>query len=81
MTIDPGTMSDEERAQAGIVRPESTRRDALDALEHSEGRREILGGALLEALVAVRRHEVVVGEACRSMSWSNGSVSPGRSET
>ena len=59
-TSDPGTMSDEERARAGIVRLESDQSSMLDALEHSEIAGEILGGALLEALVAVRRHEVVV---------------------
>jgi len=30
----------------------------LDALEHSKVAGDILGGELLEALVAVRRHEV-----------------------
>jgi len=53
-------MSDEERARAGIVRLESDQSSMLDALEHSKIAGEILGGALLEALVAVRRHEVVV---------------------
>ena len=57
-TSDPGAMSDEQRAQAGIVRLQSDQAAMLDALEHSKVAGEILGGALLEALVAVRRHEV-----------------------
>lgn len=56
-TSNPGTMSDEERAQARIVRLESNQSAMLDALERSEVAQEILGPALLEALVAVRRHE------------------------
>jgi glutamine synthetase len=57
-TSNPGTMSDDERAPAGIVRLESNQSAMLDALEHSKVARELLGGSLLEALVAVRRHEV-----------------------
>ncbi len=59
-TSNPGAMSDEERAQARIVRLESSQSAMLDALERSKVAQEILGGALLEALVAVRRHEVDV---------------------
>jgi glutamine synthetase len=59
-TSDPGTMSDEQRAQAGIVRLQSDQAAMLDALAHSKVAGEILGGALLEALVAVRRHEVAI---------------------
>ena len=58
VTSDPGAMSDQVRAQAKIVRLESSQSAALDALERSAIARDILGGALLEALVAVRRHEV-----------------------
>jgi hypothetical protein len=32
----------------------------LDLLERSKAAQEILGGALLEALLAVRRHEVEI---------------------
>jgi glutamine synthetase len=59
-TSNPGTMSDEQRAQTGIVRLESDQSAMLDALEHSKAAGEILGAALLEALVAVRRHEVAI---------------------
>ena len=58
VTSDPGAMSDQVRAQAKIVRLESSQSAALDALERSAIARDILGGALLGALVAVRRHEV-----------------------
>jgi glutamine synthetase len=57
---DPGPMTDNERAQAGIVRLESTQSVMLDLLERSKVAQEILGGALLEALLAVRRHEVEI---------------------
>lgn len=59
-TIDPGTMSDDARARAGILRLESSQPAMLDALERSKIAQEIVGGALLEALIAVRRHEVEV---------------------
>jgi glutamine synthetase len=62
-TSNPGTMSDEERAQARIVRLESNQSAMLDGLERSEVAREILGAALLEALVAVRRHEADIARA------------------
>ena len=56
------------------------RQDAmLDALERSAVAHEILGAGLMEALIAVRRHEVVLAKERRSRSWSNGSASPGRS--
>jgi glutamine synthetase len=60
VTIDPGVMSDEQRERAGIVPIGGNQAHALDALESSMVAREILGPDLLEALVAVRRHEVVV---------------------
>jgi hypothetical protein len=53
-------MTDQERAQAGIVRLESSQPAMLDLLERSKAAQEILGGALLEALLAVRRHEVEI---------------------
>ncbi len=59
-TSDPGPMTDSERAQAGIVRLESNQSAMLDLLERSKVAQEILGDALLEALLAVRRHEVEI---------------------
>jgi glutamine synthetase len=60
VTIDPGVMSDEQRERAGIVPIGGNQAHAIDVLESSMVAREILGPDLLEALVAVRRHEVVV---------------------
>jgi glutamine synthetase len=60
ITRNPGTMSDDALAQAGVVRLESRQSSMLDLLERSRLAGEILGGALIEALVAVRRHEVEV---------------------
>jgi glutamine synthetase len=59
-TSNPSTMPDEELAQARIVRLESNQSAMLDTLERSKVAQEILGAALLEALVAVRRHEADV---------------------
>jgi glutamine synthetase len=59
-TINPGTMTDDERAQARIGRLESNQSGMLDLLERSKVAQEILGGALLEALLAVRRHEAEI---------------------
>ena len=53
-------MTDDERAQARIVRLESNQSTMLDALERSKVAQEILGAALLEALLAVRRHEAEI---------------------
>jgi glutamine synthetase len=58
-------MSDDARARARVVRLESGQAAMLDALERSKVAQEILGGPLLEALLAVRRHEV---DVAREMS-------------
>jgi glutamine synthetase len=60
ISVDPGTLSDDERAKAGIVFIGGSQAEAMDALERSDVARDILGPGLLEALVAVRRHEVEV---------------------
>ena len=62
-TSDPGAMTDTQRAQAGIIRLESSQPSMLDMLERSTAAKEILGGALLEALLAVRRHEVEIARS------------------
>jgi len=62
-TSDPGAMTDTQRAQAGIIRLESGQPSMLDMLERSTAAKEILGGALLEALLAVRRHEVEIARS------------------
>ena len=62
-TSDPGAMTDTQRAQAGIIRLESSQPSMLDMLERSTAAKEILGGALLEALLDVRRHEVEIARS------------------
>jgi len=62
-TSDPGAMTDTQRAQAGIIRLESSQPSMLDMLERSTAAKEILGSALLEALLAVRRHEVEIARS------------------
>jgi len=62
-TRDPGPMTDDQRAQAGIVRLESNQSAMLDLLERSKVAQEILGAGLFEALLAVRRHEVEIARS------------------
>jgi glutamine synthetase len=54
---DPSDLSAEEARRLGVVQLAGTQEEALDALEKSGIARELLGERLLEALVAVRRHE------------------------
>lgn len=54
---DPSDLSVEEARRLGVVQLAGTQEEALDALEKSAVARELLGGILHEALVAVRRHE------------------------
>jgi glutamine synthetase len=55
--IDPGNLSDEERAQRGIKRLPQTLDAALDALESDVALTEALGPTLAEAYMAVKRLE------------------------
>ena len=55
--VDPGNLSDEERAQRGIKRLPQTLDAALDALEADIVLTEALGPTLAEAYVAVKRLE------------------------
>jgi glutamine synthetase len=57
LDIDPGNLSDEERAQRGIKRLPQTLDAALDALEADLVLTEALGPMLAEAYVAVKRLE------------------------
>jgi glutamine synthetase len=57
VTVDPATLTDEQREQAGIVLLSSSQKDALDALEQSSLLRGILGDEPVDAVVAVRRYE------------------------
>jgi glutamine synthetase len=57
VTVAPALLTEEETKQLGVVRLPATHAAALDALEQSAAARRTLGDELLEALVAVRRHE------------------------
>lgn len=56
-TVDPATLTDEQRKQAGIKLLASSQADALDALNQSALVRGILGDESVDAVVAVRRYE------------------------
>ncbi len=55
--IDPGRMSEEERARRGIERFPTTQAEALDALEADELLMEALGPELSRSYLAVKRSE------------------------
>jgi glutamine synthetase len=57
ITVDPATLSDEQRRQAGIVQLPSSQTEALDALDQSTLLRGILGDEVVNAVLAVRRYE------------------------
>jgi glutamine synthetase len=56
-TVDPATLTDEQRQQAGIKLLASRQTEALDALDQSALVRGILGDESVDAVVAVRRYE------------------------
>ncbi|KUH75078.1 glutamine synthetase [Mycolicibacterium novocastrense] len=56
-TVDPSTLTDEQRQGAGIVTMAQNQAEAVDALERSSLMRSILGDAVVDAVVAVRRYE------------------------
>jgi glutamine synthetase len=58
ITVDPQTFDDELRAQAGITALGDEQASTLDMLERSATISRLLGDDLVNALVAVRRHEV-----------------------
>ena len=55
--VDPATLTDEHRADAGIVLLPTSQADALTALDQSSLLRGILGDPAVDAVVAVRRYE------------------------
>jgi glutamine synthetase len=61
-TTDPATLSEEERERAEIVLMQTEQAAMIDALEGSKLAGSILGADLIEALVAVRRHEVEIAK-------------------
>jgi glutamine synthetase len=56
-TVDPASLTDDQRKQAGIELLASDQTDALDALDRSALLRGILGDEAVDAVVAVRRYE------------------------
>jgi glutamine synthetase len=56
-TVDPATLTDEQREKAGTVLLRSSQAEALDALDQSSLLRGILGDEAVDAVVAVRRYE------------------------
>jgi glutamine synthetase len=56
-TVDPATLTDEQREQAGMVLLPSSQTVALDALDQSSLLRGILGDETVDAVLAVRRYE------------------------
>jgi glutamine synthetase len=56
-TVDPATLTDDERKQAGMVLLPSSQVEALEALDQSSLLRRILGDETVDAVVAVRRYE------------------------
>ncbi len=56
-TVDPATLTDRQRADAGIVTLPDGQVAALDALAESSLLRTILGDSAVDAIVAVRRYE------------------------
>ena len=56
-TVDPATLTDEQRAEAGIVALPTDQAAAIEALDGSALLRGILGDEAVNAVVAVRRYE------------------------
>jgi glutamine synthetase len=56
-TVDPATLSDDQRTQAGVKLLAPNQADALDVLDQSALIRGILGDEPVDAVVAVRRYE------------------------
>ncbi|TDY08062.1 glutamine synthetase [Mycolicibacterium litorale] len=56
--VDPATLTEDQRAQAGTVLLPAGQADALRALDQSASMRRILGDEVIDAVVAVRRYEM-----------------------
>ncbi len=57
VTVDPATLSDSQRDEAGIGLLTTNQSDAIDALNRSSVLRGVLGDEVVDAVVAVRRYE------------------------
>jgi len=55
--VDPATLSEAQRNDAGVTTLPAQQADVLDALDASTLIRDILGDAVVDATVAVRRYE------------------------
>jgi glutamine synthetase len=79
MDVDPATLDDAALAAAGAVRIGRDQETGVDRLANSQRMAAILGAPLIEALVAVRRHELdltknrELGELVRALrfAWSS----------
>ena len=56
-TVDPSSLSEKQRVDAGIAVLPTSQSAALDALENSARMRGILGDQAVDAILAVRRYE------------------------
>lgn len=56
-SVDPATLTEDQRAQAGTVLLPAGQLDALRVLDQSASMRRILGDDVVDAVVAVRRYE------------------------
>jgi glutamine synthetase len=57
VTVDPGSLTDAQREHAGVVTLPAKQDEVLDALRHSAVMRDILGDAVVEAVLGVRGYE------------------------
>lgn len=57
ITVDPQSLTDDQRHEAGVVRLSDRQADAIAALDGSSLMRGILGDPVVDAMVAVRRYE------------------------
>ena len=62
-TVDPANLSDEEREARGIVLVGARHEDVLERFAASATMREVLGEALVDTILAVRRHEADLVDA------------------
>ena len=56
-TVDPSSLTEKQRVDAGIAVLPTSQSAALDALENSARMRGILGDQAVDAILAVRRYE------------------------
>jgi glutamine synthetase len=60
---DPGLMDDDERAARNIIAIGGGQVNSVDALRSSQVVRDVLGDVLVDAMVAVRGHEVEIAKS------------------